>query len=116
MSALPWLRFTTSKMRQPLTGLVRHFSLFENGSIPSKKVLVLPAVNQVQIREKGHSKWQNIKATKESKDQEFGKLCMRYSAKIGVSIRENGNENNPDRNRTLAKLIQEAKAQGNTRS
>ena len=55
------------------------------------------------VRWKGHSKWQNIKHVKAEKDGQKSKLAWTYNNKIGMAIRENGNETDPDRNRSLAR-------------
>jgi len=69
-------------------------------------------VNLTCVRWKGHSKWQNIQHTKAEKDGQRSKLAWTYNRKIGVAIRENGNETDPDRNRSLARVLKEAIAQG----
>ena len=60
-------------------------------------------VNLTCVRWKGHSKWQNIQHTKAEKDGQRSKLAWTYNRKIGVAIRENGNETDPDRNKSLAR-------------
>lgn len=55
------------------------------------------------LRFKGHSKWQNIKETKNARDKEFGVLCHRYVLMIGITVRENNFEADPARNRPLSK-------------
>ena len=68
-----------------------------------QKVILQQNVNLLFLRCKGHSKWQNIKHTKEANDAVRGKLAATYSMKIGIAIRENGNEMDPERNKTLSK-------------
>ena len=69
------------------------------------KSLLLANSQSVQcqplIRWKGHSKWQNIRHTKGEKDNNFAKLCHRYSVMIGIAVRENGMEMNPEKNKAL---------------
>ena len=64
------------------------------------------------VRWKGHSKWQNIKHIKAEKDAQRSKLASLYNTKISIAIRENGNETDPERNRTLGRVLKEAIAQG----
>ena len=68
-----------------------------------QKVILQQNVNLSFLRWKGHSKWQNIRHTKEANDANRSRLAKVYSMKIGVAIRENGNEMDPERNKTLAK-------------
>ena len=68
-----------------------------------QKVLLQQNVTLSFLRWKGHSKWQNIKHTKEANDLARSRLAKVYTMKIGIAIRENGNEMDPARNKTLAK-------------
>jgi len=52
----------------------------------------------VPVRFKGHSKWQNIKHIKAANDLRIGKMCNKYAHLIGVAIRENKMEKNPEYN------------------
>ncbi len=72
----------------------------------------MAASNKFQCREKGHSKFQNIKHTKAANDNEYAALCSRYFFRIGIAIRENDMISDPKYNSALAKMIREAKAQG----
>ena len=58
----------------------------------------LPALQTVQIRLKGHSKWQNIRHIKAANDLRIGRLCNKYTHLIGTAIREHGMEKNPEYN------------------
>jgi len=64
------------------------------------------------VRWKGHNKFGNIKATKEAKDGAFARLSSRYAMEISIAIKDHGSENDPERNKALAKVIKEAQAQG----
>ena len=68
-----------------------------------QKVIFQQNVTLTILRWKGHSKWQNIRHTKEANDAVKSNLARQYGMKIGVAIRENGNEMDPERNRSLAK-------------
>merc|ERR1711874_76918 len=64
------------------------------------------------VRYKGHSKFQNIKHIKAARDASLAKLAHRYSNEIAVAVKNNGNEKDPERNKSLARVIKEAYAQG----
>lgn len=70
--------------------------------------LIRPSPSVFQSRFKGHSKWQNIKNTKEANDRRKSIACSRYSYRIAAAIRENGNNTDPTSNRPLARVIKEA--------
>ena len=55
------------------------------------------------IRWKGHSKWQNIKATKGANDLLYNKLSSKYASAIALSVKMNGMETNQERNKSLAR-------------
>jgi len=55
-------------------------------------------LQSVQVRFKGHSKWQNIKHIKAANDLRIGRMCNKYAHLIGSAIRENGMEKNPEYN------------------
>jgi hypothetical protein len=56
------------------------------------------ALQMAQVRYKGHSKWQNIRHIKAANDLRIGRLCNKYAHLIGIAIRENGMEKNPEYN------------------
>jgi len=64
------------------------------------------------VRHKGHSKWQNIKATKESNDAMHSKLTNIYVQRISRDIRQHGNEARPEYNRDLERTIKAALSEG----
>jgi len=76
--------------------------------IPHRKCLVPLQF----VRFKGHNKFSNIKATKESKDLQFSRLAYQYSREIMFAVKNNGMEKNPEKNKKLASTIKEAYAQG----
>jgi len=67
------------------------------------------------VRHKGHSKWQNIKATKEGNDAIHAKKSSMYSNLVTRAIKTNGNETRPEYNRELERTIKAALAEGVTR-
>ncbi|CDW54349.1 translational activator of cytochrome c oxidase [Trichuris trichiura] len=75
----------------------------KNGS-----VLALPRITQViATRQKGHSKWQNIRHTKEANDLQRQRIFTKLAYKIGVAIRANSMQTDPRLNRDLERLLQE---------
>ncbi|CAB4064819.1 TACO1 [Lepeophtheirus salmonis] len=64
------------------------------------------------VRQKGHSKWQNIKNTKEAKDIAKGVVAGRHCAQMRFAISSNGQEKDPKRNSHLAKAIKTALGEG----
>jgi len=67
------------------------------------------------VRHKGHSKWQNIKATKEANDGMYAKLTNMHVSFISKAIRDGGNETRPEYNRNLERAIKAALAEGVTK-
>nr|ACO11474.1 UPF0082 protein TTE1135 [Caligus rogercresseyi] len=63
-------------------------------------------------RSKGHSKWQNIRNTKQAKDNLKGSIISRHCNLIRIAITQNGKELDPKKNSLLAKAIKVAKAEG----
>lgn len=64
------------------------------------------------MRHKGHSKWDNIKATKGANDLIKSKTASFYSYKISVAIRSNGNETRVEYNKELERVIKSGLAAG----
>jgi len=80
----------------------QHFLFFKfdfSDPLSAKVTRNLAALQTVQIRFKGHSKWQNIRHIKAENDLRIARLCHKYSHLIGIAIREHGMEKNPDHNR-----------------
>lgn len=57
----------------------------------------------------GHSKWQNIRHIKAAKDQARSAMIAKYINSMKVAVRE-GKSANPNQNRALASLIEQAKS------
>ena len=70
-----------------LPTLLRHSP--HSRCLPSSAVV---ALQRQQVRQKGHSKWQNIRHTKASNDLKFNKLSMKYASLIETAVRSNGNQ------------------------
>jgi len=64
-------------------------------------------VGLVQIREKGHSKWQNIKNTKEANDRKRSLLFIKIIRQIRLAVQRGGKD--PSLNTPLANAIEKAK-------
>ena len=64
------------------------------------------------MRHKGHSKWQNIKATKGANDLIKSKIASLYSYKVSVAIKNNGNETRVEYNKELERTIKAGLAAG----
>jgi len=64
------------------------------------------------VRHKGHSKWQNIKATKGANDLIKSKIASLYSYKVSVAIKSNGNETRVEYNKELERTIKAGLAAG----
>lgn len=58
----------------------------------------------------GHSKWQNIKATKEAADAVKAKYITVLSRKLPAAIRDGGGSADPDKNLMVKALLNDAKA------
>jgi len=63
-------------------------------------------------RQKGHSKWQNIAATKGANDIRLAKLGQKYAWMIGSAIRSNGGQTDMARNRDLERLFKAGLGEG----
>jgi len=57
----------------------------------------------------GHSKWQNIRHTKEAKDTEKAKYSQRLTMRLRIAVQEGGSAN-PKFNSRLAAIMKEGKA------
>eukprot|EP00090_Calanus_glacialis_P001514 TRINITY_DN11087_c0_g1_i3.p1 TRINITY_DN11087_c0_g1~~TRINITY_DN11087_c0_g1_i3.p1 ORF type:complete len:279 (-),score=93.11 TRINITY_DN11087_c0_g1_i3:99-896(-) len=68
-------------------------------------------VLQMQVRHAGHNKWSNIRHIKGARDQLDAKKIILYTAKISIAIKNNGGNTNPEANRGLKKIVEEALAQ-----
>jgi len=68
-------------------------------------------VQQVQVRHAGHNKWSNIRHIKGARDQLVSKKITLYTAKINIAIKASGGNTNPEANKALKKLVDEALAQ-----
>ena len=64
------------------------------------------------VRHKGHSKWQNIKATKEANDSAKSKVSSKYSFIISSAITRNGGETRFEYNRELEKAFKAGLSEG----
>ncbi len=71
---------------------------------PLKQLIRVTTCHQCQfLRWKGHSKWQNIKATKAAKDEEYNRKATKHAYEIATSVKENSFETNPEVNKSLAR-------------
>lgn len=59
----------------------------------------------------GHSKWANIKHRKGAQDKRRSKIFTRLIKDITVSVKENGNNGDPDTNPALRNAIQNARGE-----
>ena len=72
--------------------------------LPRRILSFSPAIQQIQcVRWKGHSKWQNIKHTKEAKDGERMRMSARYTYLIKAACKENNFQTDLKINKALAK-------------
>jgi len=74
------------------------------------------AINMQQLRFKGHSKWQNIAATKGANDARLAKIAAKYNWKIRTAIRTNGNQTDMARNRELERAFKAGLSEGVSKS
>jgi len=68
-------------------------------------------VLQVQVRHAGHNKWSNIRHIKGARDQLVAKKISLYSSKINIAIKTSGGNTNPEVNKALKRIVDEALAQ-----
>lgn len=64
------------------------------------------------VRHKGHSKWQNIKATKEANDAHKSKMSSKYAYMVSSAIRSNGGETRLEYNRELERVFKAGLSEG----
>ncbi|CAF0873196.1 unnamed protein product [Didymodactylos carnosus] len=71
---------------------------------------------QYEIRRNaGHAHWQNIAKTKAANDQAKSKLIGKLSYKIGVAIRSQNGQTNPDYNPMLRNVLEECRRSNMTK-
>ena len=81
------------------------------------KRLVVPISFELQpSRNAGHNKWSNIKHIKGARDAMLAKITSKYLNKIRSAINGMGGNNDPEKNPSLAKVIQLALSEGVTKS
>ena len=84
-------------------------------SIPATPLIVsqiLMHPDITAVRHKGHSKWQNIKATKEANDGAKAKIASKYAFMVSNAIRNNGGETRLEYNRDLEKIFKSGLSEG----
>ncbi|RZF37104.1 hypothetical protein LSTR_LSTR013800 [Laodelphax striatellus] len=69
------------------------------------RLSIIQSLQNTPKRFAGHSKWQNIRHTKQANDQARSLLFMRLGQRIKIAIAENGNNNNPETNNALAQVL-----------
>lgn len=72
-------------------------------------------IGGIQTRGKGHSHWQNIKATKGAKDAQKAAVAGRVAKFIAVAVKEGGG-GDPKLNKQLAKVMEEGLSAGVTKA
>jgi len=99
-----------SRLCGPLSRAAVSSSIQPTNILAVSQVLMHPDV--MAVRHKGHSKWQNIKATKEANDAHKSKISGKYSYMVSSAIRSNGGETRLDYNRELERVFKAGLSEG----
>jgi len=102
-------RSAAQRMRAAISFAITRNSIGSvlRGSIHEDNNFYRFGVCAFQIREKGHSKWQNIKSTKEANDKKRSLLFIKIIRQIRLAVQKGGKD--PNLNTPLANAIEKAK-------